>query len=71
MHLSHNITANTSGPFFGRSISSGGDLNGDGFGDFVVSNSGNENSPTGFSAIEVFYGSENGISTSSDRIISA
>ena len=69
MHLSHNITANTSGPFFGRSISSGGDLNGDGFGDFVVSNSGDENSPTGFSAIEVFYGSANGISTSSDHVI--
>ena len=35
---SHNISANTTGPYFGRSMSSGGDLNGDGYGDFVVSN---------------------------------
>ena len=67
--LSHNITANTTGPFFGRSMSSGGDLNGDGYGDFVVSNSGTEDSPVGYSAIEVFYGSADGFSTSSDKII--
>ena len=56
LSLSHNITANTTGPFYGRSISSGGDLNGDGFGDVVVSNSGTEDSPVGYSAIEIFYG---------------
>jgi len=69
LSLSHNITANTTGPFFGRSMSSGGDLNGDGFGDFVVSNSGTEDSPTGYSAIEVFYGSADGFSSSSDQSI--
>ena len=69
LSLSHNITANTTGPFFGRSISSGGDLNGDGYGDVVVSNSGTEDSPVGYSAIEVFYGSVDGLSTSSDKSI--
>ena len=66
---SHNITANTSGPFYGRSMSSGGDLNGDGYGDFVVSNSADEDSPTGLSALEVFYGSSTGLSSSSDKSI--
>ena len=60
---SHNISASTDGPYYGRAMSSGGDLNGDGFGDFVVSNSGTESSPTGYSAIEVFYGSADGFST--------
>ena len=66
---SHNISANTTGPYFGRSMSSGGDLNGDGFGDFVVSNSGTEESVIGRSAIEVFYGSVDGFSTTSDQSI--
>ena len=66
---SHNITATTNGPFYGRSMSSGGDLNGDGYGDFVVSNSGTESSPIGFSAIEVFYGSSDGFSLSPDNSI--
>ena len=69
LSLSHNITANTTGPFFGRSISNGGDLNGDGFGDVVVSNSGTEDSPVGYSAIEIFYGSADGLSSSSDKSI--
>ena len=69
LSLSHNITANTTGPFFGRSISSGGDLNGDGYGDVVVSNSGTEDSPVGYSAIEVFYGSADGLASSSDKSI--
>ena len=58
-----NITESTDGPYFGRSMSSGGDLNGDGYGDFVVSNTGSESSPTGYSAIEVFYGSVSGFSS--------
>ncbi|CAI8294281.1 MAG: Alpha-agarase [Euryarchaeota archaeon UBA443] len=66
---SHNISASTDGPYFGRSMSNGGDLNGDGYGDFVVSNSGEESSPTGYSALEVFYGSANGFSSSPDNSI--
>ena len=66
---SHNISASTVGPYFGRSMSNGGDLNGDGFGDFVVSNSGNEASPTDFSAIEVFYGSANGFASTANKTI--
>ena len=64
-----NITESTDGPYFGRSMSSGGDLNGDGYGDFVVSNTGSESSPTGYSAIEVFYGSSSGFSSSPDKTI--
>ena len=64
-----NITESTDGSYFGRSMSSGGDLNGDGFGDFVVSNTGSESSPTGYSAIEVFYGSASGFSSTPDNEI--
>ena len=64
-----NITESTDGPYFGRSMSSGGDLNGDGYGDFVVSNTGSESSPTGYSAIELFYGSSSGFSSSPDKTI--
>jgi hypothetical protein len=64
-----NITESTDGPYFGRSMSSGGDLNGDGYGDFVVSNTGSESSPTGYSAIEVFYGSAFGFSSTSNNEI--
>ena len=64
-----NITESTDGPYFGRSMSSGGDLNGDGYGDFVVSNTGSESSPTGYSAIEVFYGSALGFSSTSNNEI--
>ena len=64
-----NITESTDGPFFGQSMSSGGDLNGDGYGDLVVSNTGSEFSPTGYSAIEVFYGSSSGFSSTPDKEI--
>jgi len=64
-----NITESTDGPYFGRSMSSGGDLNGDGYGDFVVSNTGSESSPTGYSAIEVFYGSASGFSSTPNKEI--
>ena len=64
-----NITESTDGLYFGQSMSSGGDLNGDGFGDFVVSNTGSESSPTGYSAIEVFYGSTSGFSSTPDNEI--
>ena len=66
---SHNISASTNGPYFGRSMSNGGDLNGDGYGDLVVSNSGTEASPIGYSAIEVFYGSVDGFPLSANQSI--
>ena len=66
---SHNISASTNGPYFGRSMSNGGDLNGDGYGDLVVSNSGTEASPIGYSAIEVFYGSVDGFPMSANQSI--
>ncbi len=56
-----NITQTESGIMFGRQIAAGGDINGDGFLDMVVSNTGDIDSPTGYSSIEFFYGNESGI----------
>ena len=56
-----NITQTESGTMFGRQIAAGGDINGDGFLDMVVSNTGDIDSPTGYSSIEFFYGNQSGI----------
>ena len=57
----------TQGAFFGRSISTSGDINNDGFNDLVVSNTGTINSPSGYSAVEIFYGNSNGYSVECDK----
>jgi len=57
---------NNQGSLFGRSISASGDLNGDGLPDLVVGNTGDFESPTGYSSVEVFYGSSNGYQSQSD-----
>lgn len=56
-----NITQSEWGTMFGRQIASGGDINGDGFLDMVVSNTGDISSPTGYSSVEFFLGNETGI----------
>ena len=56
-----NITQTDSGTMFGRQLATGGDINGDGYLDMVVSNTGTIDSPVGYSSVEFFYGSENGI----------
>ena len=48
-----NITQTGIGPFFGRSIAGGGDLNGDGFGDLVITNTGTQSDSFGYSSIEI------------------
>ena len=58
-----NITQSEYGPMFGRQIASRGDLNGDGYLDMVVSNTGTIDSPTGYSSVEFFMGSEQGINS--------
>ena len=58
-----NITQTEYGPMFGRQIAAGGDINGDGFLDMVISNSGDTDSPTGYSSAEFFYGNDSGIDT--------
>ena len=58
-----NITQSDYGPMFGRQIAAGGDVNGDGYLDMVVSNTGSEDSPTGYSSVEFFHGDSNGINT--------
>ena len=61
MIFKSNITQTDFGPMFGRQLATGGDINGDGYLDMVVSNTGNVTSPVGYSSVEFFYGSENGI----------
>jgi len=63
-----NISASGNGPYFGRSIIGGGDLNGDGKSDMVVSNTGTMSSPLGYSSFEVFLGGPNGIQTTPDSV---
>ena len=58
-----NITQTGAGTMFGRQIAAGGDINGDGFLDMVVSNTGTEDSPVGYSSIEFFMGDSTGINT--------
>jgi hypothetical protein len=56
-----NITQAESGTMFGRQVIGNGDMNGDGFLDMVVSNTGDTDSPTGYSSVEFFFGNSNGI----------
>ena len=49
------------GPFFGRAFAAQGDLNGDGYPDLAVSNTGTIDDPTNYSSVEVFHGSETGL----------
>ena len=60
-----NITQTKAGPMFGMQIASGGDINGDGFLDMVISNSGDTDSPLGYSSVEFFYGNASGINVTS------
>ncbi|MDP6869615.1 MAG: FG-GAP-like repeat-containing protein [Candidatus Poseidoniaceae archaeon] len=54
-----NITQTLDGSMFGRALASG-DWDGDGYNDLVISNTGNQDSPTGYSSIEFFRGGPNG-----------
>ena len=58
-----NITQTDSGTMFGRQVATGGDLNGDGYLDMVVSNTGTPDSPAGYSSVEFFMGEESGINS--------
>jgi len=63
-----NITQTDSGTMFGRQVAGGGDLNGDGYLDMVVSNTGSKDSPLGYSSVEFFLGSESGINSTPVKI---
>ena len=55
------------GSNFGQSISADGDLNGDGLDDLVIGNTGDFADSSGFSSVEVRYGTSSGFSTNPDR----
>ena len=61
-------SSTTTGNGFGENFATRGDINGDGYADFAVSNTGNESSPINYSSVEVFLGSIDGIDTSPHRI---
>ena len=63
-----NKSSITTGNGFGEDFATRGDINGDGYADFAVSNTGNESSPINYSSVEVFLGSSDGIDTSPHRI---
>ena len=56
-----NITQTGSGTMFGRQVIGNGDINGDGFMDMAVSNTGTIDSPTGYSSVEFYMGNASGI----------
>jgi hypothetical protein len=51
---------------FGRSISADGDLNGDGFVDLVIGNTGNLIDSSGYSSVELRYGNSMGFASDPD-----
>ena len=55
------------GSNFGQSISADGDLNGDGFADLVIGNTGDLTDSSGFSSVEIRYGSSSGYAAEPDR----
>ena len=50
-----NVTQSEFGSMFGRQVIGNGDINGDGFLDMVVSNTGSLDTPTGYSSVAVSY----------------
>lgn len=63
-----NITQTDSGTMFGRQVATGGDINGDGYLDMVVSNTGSIDSPVGYSSVEFYFGNSYGINSTPFKV---
>jgi len=66
LDLDRTISPVRNGPSFGRAMAVG-DLNCDNTPDLVVSNTGNLSSPSGYSSIEIYHGSNGGYNGTPDR----
>ena len=61
MVVHSNITQTEFGNMFGRQVAGNADINGDGYLDLVISNTGNTDNPSGYSSVEFFMGNSSGI----------
>ncbi|MBP6303390.1 MAG: FG-GAP repeat protein, partial [Bacteroidia bacterium] len=63
------VETNSASSFMGNSVSSAGDVNGDGYSDVIVAAYGRTSSFTSEGAVYIYHGSATGLSTSANRTI--
>ncbi len=63
------LESNQAGAYFGYSVSSAGDVNGDGYGDVIVGATDYDNGQTDEGAVFIYHGSASGIGTTYARML--